>query len=229
MKRSLYLLTTILYASICMSMPSDSTYYPYFKEPVVGHTFTTLSPELVGAHYKMLGITDQIFNKHGLKYWADGGTLLGALRHQGFIPWDNDLDITMFVSDRDAVLKLKPIFATYGYELKVWPAGGGLRVCPFNATNNRPRIDIFLCKQQGDKIVLSGAYYRNYYWLPNEVATLQRVPFGPITINIVTDPMRFINTYMGPDAMTHAHHHDTQKNKAYTIIDFSPAPYKLPS
>ena len=44
---------------------------------------------------KIFRIFEEICNQHGWKYWTHGGTTLGAIRHGGFIPWDDDFDIIM--------------------------------------------------------------------------------------------------------------------------------------
>lgn len=53
---------------------------------------------------ELLNLFVNICNKHGITYWLDYGTLLGAQRHSSYVPWDDDIDIGMMRTDFNKLL-----------------------------------------------------------------------------------------------------------------------------
>jgi len=69
---------------------------------------TAEAKKLWAVQMEILEKIDQICKKYGLKYYADGGTLLGAVRHKGYIPWDDDLDVQMLKEDYEKFCEVAP-------------------------------------------------------------------------------------------------------------------------
>jgi len=57
---------------------------------------------------EVLKVVDGICQKYNIPYWLSGGSMLGAVRHGGFIPWDDDLDIEMLRPDFERLMKILP-------------------------------------------------------------------------------------------------------------------------
>lgn len=72
----------------------------FFEEEVrCGFTISSEMKHVWAAEMKILSYIIDVCKKYNIQYFADYGTLLGAIRHEGFIPWDDDIDISLKRTD----------------------------------------------------------------------------------------------------------------------------------
>ena len=77
----------------------------FYDEVRDGFYIPGMMKRLWGAELTILSEVDRICRKHEISYYADGGTLLGAVRDGQFIPWDDDIDIMMFREDYNRFIR----------------------------------------------------------------------------------------------------------------------------
>ena len=68
----------------------------------------------------------QICDALGLRYYLSGGTLLGAIRHKGFIPWDDDIDLAMPRSDFNKLIEFSRSYQNDTYKFLFFSQSGTL-------------------------------------------------------------------------------------------------------
>ena len=69
------------------------------------------------AQLEVLNDVDKACRENGIQYFAEWGTLLGAVRHHGFIPWDDDMDICMKRPDYNRFLQIADQIMPEGYKI----------------------------------------------------------------------------------------------------------------
>lgn len=129
---------------------------------------------------EMLKKIDRLCRDNGINYWLSSGTCIGALRHGGFIPWDDDVDIEMFEED---FIKLRQLMSSAPLPDMVWQDADSDRdyVQPFakiRDTNTEISEDPFLDRNYRFKGVFIDVFAlrpSSSYWLYRFCGKIQNV------------------------------------------------------
>lgn len=182
----------------------------YEGEPVLTDAPTVLTI------YQLMYDVDNILTTHNIPYWLDFGSLLGAVRHQGLIPWDDDLDISIEIAHED---KLKNIFSAFnerGYGIiptcigyKIFPQNG-IKVYYKDEDCRFPFMDVYMREWHEDKLCY---IFRNrkrsplkeqrdgkpIYSTKEEIYPLKKYTFGALSVTGPHNPFPHLKYCFGED------------------------------
>lgn len=151
----------------------------------------------------LLAELKKICDKHQLRFWVGFGTLLGAVRHHGFIPWDDDLDVWMPRKDYDKLLSLdikleKPYFLQttlndddyYSSFARLRNSNTtGILVSKNNKCNNGIYVDIYPLDGINENETLQ--------WLRSKYVKIENVAAHSYMYNINPHPLtRFLHFFL---------------------------------
>ena len=125
------------------------------EEEVFKQVQTHLTPEVhLEQLHELLRVLIETFEQHGIFYMAMSGTLLGIVRNNNYIPWDDDIDLAVNFSDYDKIMNLNEHLKYFGIEILgdwfikgidyKWESGKPWKVMKFRYIDNHGIfIDLF--------------------------------------------------------------------------------------
>ena len=171
----------------------------YYQENFIN---TKLSMDSITSIYDLLQHITCAFDKNGIEYSITGGTLLGAVRHSGMIPWDDDGDIVVFNrTPEETVRVLQSELSKWGINAFIHPRGNILNVV-FEGRGGL--IDVFFMSQDPYDSKFKyhepfGTQYPNEWFYHHELYPLREYTFGPLKLKGPNDAETFLNRGYGYD------------------------------
>lgn len=164
----------------------------------------SLTDDEVDILYDIIQITHDILTKNNIKYILEGGSLLGAVRCGGLIPYDNDADFDILDDDLDKIRALSGEFDKYNLEIIETP-GWGLQISYKNSPTLKPNmwsnydntkswsskwpfLDLISIKYDTDsnKYILAGHIakidYPNYFLYKDDWDNIGLIKFGHLDL-----------------------------------------------
>jgi len=205
--------------------------------------FTYSDPDFIHALYQLTKDAVDIFEQVGLHYFAIAGTLLGAIRHKGIIPWDDDVDIGILEGNESALIeRAQSLLNTIGYQLTPWWFGGyrihNTTGAPLESSKHKgvyctfPFVDIFVMRDSNGVLEFTdeGAQQEWGHGIINaeNVQNTTSYQFGEFEIQGPAEPEQYLATMYGGDWSTVAkegynHVAMAESGKEETLVDFAQA------
>eukprot|EP01006_Ploeotia_vitrea_P063466 TRINITY_DN85588_c0_g1_i1.p1 TRINITY_DN85588_c0_g1~~TRINITY_DN85588_c0_g1_i1.p1 ORF type:complete len:313 (-),score=111.00 TRINITY_DN85588_c0_g1_i1:111-1049(-) len=173
-----------------------------FQSPVPNDGMMLTNHKTVLVLYQMMKDIHDVFTQNHVNYYVTSGTLLGAVRHKGLIPWDDDLDLSIQEADFERVNALADTFRELDYVLM--PYGGGFKLFPREGCRihgkpfRYPFADIFrVGRAHGRTYYTHTKRWPNCFFKTNEVGPLRLYQFGSIHVYGAHDPVGFLDRCYG--------------------------------
>ena len=179
------------FMSIAKSWVSDAT-TPRFSEVGAGKDCAKILPKKKATKiYQLMKDWDDLCQKHGVKYFIVGGTLLGSVRGKGLIPWDDDVDVGIYADQKEAIQGMEADMESIGYKLWNFPNDQGFKMydakgCTIPSKDYLyPFLDVFVYSvdSAGKTYFAQDTRWANCYMYKSEIGDMSRMyEFGELSL-----------------------------------------------